>query len=260
MDTLMIERRAGGVAYVEMARPAVLNAFNEQMIQELEEAFQTLSQDTRVRAVVLAGQGKAFSAGADLQWMQRASEATLEWNVADARKFASMLHSIATCAKPTIARVHGLALGGGAGLACACDLVVASSDARFAVSETKFGILPSVIGPYLINAVGKREALRLALTTRRIGADEARRISLVHELAAPERLNEAVDTVVAELLANGPMALAETKKLFAQLAVGPVTSEVRELTAQTIARVRGTYEAREGFAAFLGKRSPAWSQ
>ena len=153
MDTLMIERRAGGVAYVEMARPAVLNAFNEQMIQELEEAFQTLSQDTRVRAVVLAGQGKAFSAGADLQWMQRASEATLEWNVADARKFASMLHSIATCAKPTIARVHGLALGGGAGLACACDLVVASSDARFAVSETKFGILPSVIGPYLINAV-----------------------------------------------------------------------------------------------------------
>ncbi len=260
MKTLTIELRDDGVACVEMARPAVFNAFNEQMIEELDESFRSLGQQEGLRAIVLSGEGKAFSAGADLQWMQRASEASLEWNVADARRFAGMLNRIATCPKPTLARVHGLALGGGVGLACACDLVVASQDARFAVSETKFGILPSVIGPYLTNAVGKRQALRLALTTRRIDAEEAHRIGLVHEVASADQLDAVIDGLLAEVLANGPQALAETKALFAQLSVGPVTADVRELTAQTIARVRGTDEAREGFAAFLGKRPPAWSR
>ena len=259
MKTLKIERHGDGVVRIEMARPAVFNAFNEQMIQELEASFRTLGQDEQVRAIVLAGQGRVFSAGADLEWMQRASQSTLDWNVADARRFASMLESIAACPKPTIAQVHGLALGGGVGLACACDLAVASDDAKFAVSETKFGILPSVIGPYLTNAVGKRHALRLALTTRRIGAEEAQRIGLVQEIAQPGKLNEVVTALIGEILANGPRALAETKNLFAQLAVGPIATEVRELTAQTIARVRGTEEAREGFAAFLAKRPPAWS-
>jgi methylglutaconyl-CoA hydratase len=211
-----------------------------------------------VRVIVLAGEGKHFSAGADLQWMQRASHASLEWNVADARKFAGMLARIEACAKPTIARVQGAALGGGVGLAAACDIAVAADNASFSVSEAKFGILPAVIGPYVTNAVGKRHARRLALTATRIGAAEALAMGLVQQVTTLDGLDAAVDATVKELLVCGPQAQAEIKQLFAQLAVGPITPEVRELTAQTISRVRGTDEAKEGFAAFLGKRPANW--
>jgi methylglutaconyl-CoA hydratase len=259
MDSLRISTRAPGVAQVTMARPAVFNAFDEAMIGELDAAFAQLEADTDVRVIVLAGEGKHFSAGADLQWMQRASEASLEWNVADARRFAGMLARIERCAKPTVARVQGAALGGGVGLACVCDIAVAAANASFSVSEAKFGILPSVIGPYVTNAVGKRQARRLALTAERIGAEEALALGLVTKLVALDDLDAAVDEVVALLLAGGPQAQREIKTLFAQLPVGPVTDATVELTAQTIARVRGTDEAREGFAAFLGKRAAAWT-
>jgi len=257
-ETLRVESRGPGVACVTMARPAVFNAFDEAMIGELDAAFAALEADPAVRVIVLAGEGKHFSAGADLQWMQRASQATLEWNIADARRFAGMLGRIEACPKPTVARVHGAALGGGIGLAAACDIAIASDNASFAVSEAKFGILPSVIGPYLTNAVGKRQAKRLALTTERIGATEALEMGLVQRVVVPEQLDAAIDEVVQNLLVGGPNAHREIKQLFAQLHQGPVTAEVRELTAQTIARVRGTTEAREGFAAFLGKRPAPW--
>ena len=259
MDSLWISTRAPGVAQVTMARPAVFNAFDEAMIGELDAAFAQLEADTEVRVIVLASEGKHFSAGADLQWMQRASEASLEWNVADARRFAGMLARIERCPKPTVARVQGAALGGGVGLACVCDIAVAAANASFSVSEARFGILPSVIGPYVTNAVGKRQARRLALTAERIGAEEALALGLVTKLVALDALDAAVDEVVAQLLAGGPQAQREIKKLFAQLPVGPVTDATVELTAQTIARVRGTDEAREGFAAFLGKRAAAWT-
>ena len=258
MKTLEITRRAQGVAQVTMSRPEVFNAFDEAMIAELYLAFAQLADDTEVRVIVLAGAGKHFSAGADLQWMQRASAATQEWNLQDARRFAAMLHRIQSCPQPTVARVQGAALGGGVGLACACDIAIAADNASFSVSEAKFGILPAVIGPYVTNAVGKRQALRLALTTTRIGAAEALAIGLVQQVASAETHDAAVDAVVAELLAGGPNAQREIKQLFAQLAVGPITAEVRELTAQTISRVRGSDEAREGFAAFLGKRRANW--
>jgi methylglutaconyl-CoA hydratase len=258
MHTLELIRAAGGVARVRMNRPEVFNAFDEQMIGELADVFDRLGGDAAVRVIVLDGAGKAFSAGADLQWMRRASAATFDWNVADARRFADMLHRIHTCPKPTIARVHGVALGGGVGLICACDIAVASEDATFAVSEGRFGILPSVIAPYLVNAVGKRAAQRLALTTSRIGAAEAGAIGLVQRVVLAEQLDAAVDAFVQELLVAGPGAQREIKALFARLEDGPVTAEVRELSAQTIARVRGTDEAREGFSAFLAKRPPAW--
>jgi methylglutaconyl-CoA hydratase len=248
----------GPVARVRMNRPQVFNAFDEAMIGELDQAFSALTADATVRVIVLEGAGKAFSAGADLQWMQRASSASLEWNEADARRFAGMLHTLHRCPKPTIAKVHGVALGGGVGLTCACDIAIASEDAKFSVSEAKFGILPSVIGPYLTNAVGKRQALRLALTTQRIGAAEALAIGLVQQVVPNAELDPAVEAAVAELLTGGPNALAEIKALFAQFHVGPITPEVRELTARTIARVRGTDEAREGFAAFLAKRPASW--
>lgn len=241
-----------------MSRPAVFNAFDEAMIAELDAAFARLQDDAAVRVIVLAGEGKHFSAGADLQWMQRASEASQDWNLQDARKFAAMLSRIETCPKPTIARVQGAALGGGVGLACACDIAIAADNASFSVSEARFGILPAVIGPYVTNAVGKRHAKRLALTTVRIGAAEALAIGLVQQVVPPAELDAAVDKTVADLLAGGPNAQREIKALFAQLPVGPITPEVRELTAQTIARVRGSDEAREGFAAFLAKRPPSW--
>jgi len=258
LKTLKVSRRAAGVAQVTMARPAVFNAFDEAMIAELDAVFAELSADPAVRVIVLAGEGKHFSAGADLQWMQRASAASQDWNLEDARRFAAMLSRIETCPKPTVARVQGAALGGGVGLACVCDIAIAADNASFAVSEAKFGILPAVIGPYVTNAVGKRQARRLALTTTRIAAAEALSIGLVQQLVALDDLDAAIDATVKELLIGGPNAQAEIKTLYAQFEVGPVTPEVRELTAQTISRVRGTDEAREGFAAFLGKRPANW--
>lgn len=257
-STIKLSMRAMGVAEVTMARPNVFNAFDETMVGELDAAFQQLIADPAVRVIVLAGEGKHFSAGADLQWMQRASTATLEWNLADARRFAGMFSKIETCPKPTVARVNGAALGGGVGLLCACDIAIAADNASFSVSEAKFGIIPSVIGPYVTNAVGKRHARRLALTTTRIKADEALRIGLVHQVTSLEDLDAAVDATVTELLAGGPEAQREIKELFAQLAVGSVTEEVRDLTARTISRIRGSDEAREGFAAFLEKRPAQW--
>ena len=257
-QTLTVTRRAAGVAQVTMSRPAVFNAFDEAMIGELDAAFVHLADDASVRVIVLAGEGKHFSAGADLQWMVRASKASREWNLEDARRFAGMLSRIENCPKPTVARIQGAALGGGVGLACVCDIAIATENAAFAVSEAKFGILPSVIGPYVVNAVGKRQARRLALATTRITASEALAIGLVQRVVTADALDAAVDTTVTELLAGGPLAQAEIKQLFAQLAAGPITAEVRELTAQTISRVRGTEEAREGFAAFLEKRPANW--
>lgn len=258
MKNLTLSSRAPGVAQVTMSRPAVFNAFDEAMITELETAFTQLSSDPAVRVIVLAGEGRHFSAGADLQWMQRASTASREWNLDDARRFVGMLACIESCPKPTVARVQGAALGGGVGLVCACDLAIAADNASFAVSEARFGILPAVIGPYVVNAVGKRQARRLALTTTRIAAAEALAIGLVQQVVGLDALDAALDAAIAELLTGGPGAQREIKQLFAQLEVGPITNEVRELTAQTISRVRGTDEAREGFAAFLGKRPPNW--
>ncbi len=256
--TLEITPRGNAVAQITMSRPDVFNAFDEVMIGELDAAFEQLINDAGVRVIVLAGAGKHFSAGADLKWMQRASEESREWNLADARRFAAMLGKIDACPKPTLARIQGAALGGGVGLACTCDVAIAADNASFAVSEARFGILPAAISPYVINAVGKRHARRLALTMSRIRAAEALALGLVHQVSTLEDLDTAVDAAIAELLAGGPHAQREIKALFAQLEVGPVTAEVRELTAQTISRVRGTAEAREGFAAFLDKRPPDW--
>ena len=259
MPNLLIEHRTPGVAQVTMSRPEVFNAFDEAMIAELDAAFATLADDAGVRVIVLAGAGKHFSAGADLAWMQRASLATAAWNQADARRFAAMLARIDACPKPTVARVHGAALGGGVGLICACDVAIASDNAIFSVSEARFGILPAVIGPYLSNAVGKRQARRLALTATRITAPEALMMGLLQQVVTANGLDAAIDTTVQALLAGGPNAQREIKALFAQYEVGPITAEVQALSAETIARVRGTAEAREGFAAFLAKRPAAWT-
>lgn len=256
---LLIERGTEGVARVTLNRPEVLNAFDEPLIAALTEAFTVLGADPRVRVIVLGATGRSFCAGADIAWMRRAAANTEEANREDARAFAAMMHSVASCPKPVIARIQGGAFGGGVGLACAADIAIASSDAVLAVSEARFGIIPSVIGPYVVNAVGRRQAKRLALTAQRIDAATALDMGLLAQVCDDiESLDRAVQACVAQLLPNGPGAQAEIKRLFGELACGPVTDDVRELTARTICRIRTTDEAREGFAAFVEKRPASW--
>lgn len=256
--TLNVVTDERGVTRVILSREQTLNAFDETMIEELTAVFERFGQSDATRVVVLAAAGRAFSAGADLRWMERASRNSREANLEDARRFARMMQVMHECPKPVLARVQGVAYGGGVGLCCACDIVFATPQARFAVSEAKFGILPSVIGPYLNNVVGKRNALRLALTAELIDAGRALQMGLVQEVVEADQLDAAIERTVAQLLANGPCALAEIKHLFSDLAVAPIDEGVRELTATTIARVRATDEAREGFSAFLAKRPAAW--
>ena len=252
------QRAANGVVTLTMARPERHNAFDETMIESLHSAITQAAADPGVRVVVLAGAGKSFSAGADIGWMRRAAAASEADNLADAERFAAMLAAIAHCPKPTVARVQGLALGGGVGLACACDIAIAAEGTQFAISEARFGILPAVIGPYVIRAIGQRQAQRLALMAHRIAADEALALGLVQQVVASDQLDAAVQTCVGELLQSGPAAQAEIKALFAQLSPGDTGPAAQALTAQTIARVRATAEAREGFAAFVDKRPAAW--
>lgn len=257
-DTLEIERR-GAIATLWMDRPEVFNAFNEQLISDLAAACQALDADAGVRVVVLAGRGKHFSAGADLNWMRRASDSTEAENLADSRKFAAMLRGLCELSKPTIARVQGAALGGGTGLTAACDMAIAADDASFATSEVKFGIIPSVISPYVLRAIGPRHALRYFQTAERFGANEAKAMGLVNEVVPAAELDAAVERLAQALLACGPQAQLAAKRLVADLSARPIGPEVSEETAQRIARQRATAEAREGFAAFFDKRPPAWT-
>ncbi|WP_153163044.1 enoyl-CoA hydratase/isomerase family protein [Zoogloea sp. 1C4] len=250
--------RDGGIATIWMNRPDVHNAFNEALIAELTDACRQLDADDTVRVVVLAGRGKSFSAGADLNWMRRAADASVEANLADARKLAGMLRALAELTKPTIARVQGAALGGGMGLASACDICVASTAASFATSEVKFGIIPSAISPYVLRAIGARQAGRYFQTAERISAAEAKALGLAHEVVAPEELDAKVAAIVAALMQGGPKSQAAAKDLIRAVADQPVSDAVVEDTARRIAELRATPEAKEGLAAFLDKRPAAW--
>lgn len=247
-----------GVATVWMNRPDVHNAFNAQLIADITAACRALDADDAVRVVVLAGRGKSFSAGADLNWMKAAGEASVEENLADARKLAGMLRALAELRKPTIARVQGAALGGGMGLASACDICIASDKAVFATSEVKFGIIPSAISPYVIRAIGERQSYRYFQTAERIGADRAREIGLAHDVAPGEELDAKVAEVVAALLQGGPKAQAAAKDLIRAVANRPIDDDVTEDTARRISALRATPEAKEGLDAFLTKRPAAW--
>ena len=256
-ETLDIERQ-GAVATVWMNRPEVFNAFNEQLIDDLAAACGALEDDAGVRVVVLAGRGRHFSAGADLNWMQRASACTEAENLADARKFAAMLQALSGLPKPTIARVQGAALGGGTGLAAACDMVVAADNAQFSTSEVKFGIIPAVISPYVLRAIGPRHALRYFQTAEKFSAAEAKAIGLVSELVTLDELDAGVAKLVQSLLTGGPLAQQAAKDLIAAISGRQIDAAVGEETALRIARQRAGAEAREGITAFLHKRPAAW--
>ena len=255
--TLEIELH-GPVATIWMNRPDLHNAFDEILIAELTAACVALDDDADVRVVVLAGRGKSFSAGADLNWMKRAASNGLDDNLNDARALAHMLRTLAEMNKPTIARVQGAALGGGMGLAAACDIAVASTKAVFATSEVRFGIIPSAISPYVLRAIGARQAYRYFQSAERIDAVRAREIGLVHETVEPETLDAKVREVAAALLQGGPNAQAAAKDLIRTVDGQPVNDTLVEDTAHRIAHLRATPEAREGIGAFLEKRSPDW--
>lgn len=256
-ETLEIERH-GRVATIWMNRPEVFNAFNEQLITDLGDACAVLDADPAVRVVVLAGRGRHFSAGADLNWMKRASAYGQAENLEDARRFARMLRALADMSKPTIARVQGAALGGGTGLAAACDMAVASADAVFATSEVKFGIIPSVISPYVLRAIGPRHALRYFQSAERISAEQALAIGLVNEVTAVDALDAGIAAMVDALIAGAPQAQKAAKDLIAAVNGRSIDSSVCEETAQRIARQRATDEAKDGIVAFLEKRTPSW--
>lgn len=255
--TLEIELN-GPVATIWMNRPELHNAFDELLIAELTAACIALDADPDIRAVVLAGRGKSFSAGADLNWMKRAANNGVDDNLNDARALAKMLRTLAEMKKPTIARVQGAALGGGMGLAAACDIAVASSKALFATSEVKFGIIPSAISPYVLRAIGARQATRYFQSAERIDANRAREIGLVHEAVEPEQLDAKVQEIVDALLQGGPLAQAAAKDLIRAVNGQQINETLVEETAHRIAHLRATPEAREGIAAFLDKRSPSW--
>ncbi|OAL79215.1 enoyl-CoA hydratase [Acinetobacter sp. SFB] len=246
------------VATVWINRAELHNAFNTTVIEELQHCFTALNSRDDVRVVVLGGRGKSFSAGADLNWMKQAGQASQAENEADALKLAKMLQSLATLKQPTIARVHGIAFGGGMGLASACDICIASMDAKFATSEVRLGLAPSTISPYVIRAIGARQASRYFLTAERITAEQAQKIGLVHEVTTVEELDSKIDEMVQALLLGGPQAQASSKQLIQMVDQQVLTEELLLQTAQHIAHVRQGSEAKNGLSAFLDKQSPSW--
>ncbi|MGZ5067600.1 MAG: enoyl-CoA hydratase/isomerase family protein [Usitatibacter sp.] len=257
-DSLAIERQ-GPVGLVTMNRPERHNAFDDSLIQELTEALRTMEAEDGIRVVVLSGAGKSFSAGADLNWMKRMAGFSKDENQRDAMGLAALMRTLAHLRKPTIARVQGAAYGGGVGLVACCDIAVASQAASFALSEARLGLIPAVISPYVVAAIGERAARRYFLTAERFEAADAWRLGLVHELASGEgELDEKLGEIVDALLSAGPAAQREAKELIRAVSGRAVTSELIQDTAERIARIRSSPEGREGVAAFLDKRRASW--
>jgi methylglutaconyl-CoA hydratase len=256
--TLDIRRSSPHVAEVWLNRPEVRNAFNDGVIGELTAAFTTLGADPELRAIVLAGHGKAFCAGADLSWMRAMASYSWDENYADATRLAEMLWTIYRCPVPVVGRIHGDCYAGGVGLAAVCDVLVASDAAHFCLSEARLGLLPATIGPYVARALGEQASRRYFITAERFSAGQAQALGFVHELASAETLDAKVADVVAQLVANGPAAVKACKQLVQDIAARPIDATLRADTARRIADIRASSEGREGVQAFLAKRDPSW--
>jgi methylglutaconyl-CoA hydratase len=257
-QTIQTSIDARGVATLTMNRPEVHNAFDDHLIAELTAKLRELDREHAIRVVVLAANGKSFSAGADLNWMQRMAQYTEGENLRDAVGLASLMHTLSCMAKPTVARVSGSAFGGGVGLVACCDIAVAATGALFCLSEVRLGLIPAVISPFVIGAIGERQARRYFLTAERFDAAEALRIGLVHQVVEEAQLDPAVGAIVDELLKGGPKAHAAAKDLIARVSNRPIDQVLLEDTAARIARMRVSPEGQEGIAAFLEKRLAAW--
>lgn len=247
-----------GVATLTFNRPSLHNAIDESVITELKSALQRVAADAAVRVVVVAGNGKSFCAGADLNWMQRTACYDEAQNHRDALEFTELLAILDTLSKPTIARVHGPAYGGGVGIVAACDIAIGTPQAAFMFSEVRLGLIPAMISPYAVAAIGSRNARRYMVSAERIDAAEALRIGLLHEVCETADLDARIAKLVEQLLRGGPEAMARSKALVARVAHAPVDEALRDYTARGIAAVRASAEGKEGIAAFLEKRPPAW--
>jgi methylglutaconyl-CoA hydratase len=244
---------------VWLNRPERRNAFDAQVIADLTQTFQTLSEDPHVRVVVLGAHGKAFCAGADLNWMQSMADFSWTENHEDASRLAQMLWTIDRCPVPVIAEMQGDCYGGGVGLAATCDIVVAAREAHFCLSEVKLGLIPATISPYVMRAIGERAARRYFVTAERFNAARAQDLGLVHEVCELAKLSSTVDTLVHAIVHNGPQAVRACKHLVHELTLVPPGTDMRDDTARRMADIRASDEGREGMRAFLNKATPPWT-
>jgi methylglutaconyl-CoA hydratase len=261
-DTVLSSVDARGIATVTLNRPEKHNALDAVTIAALDTTFRSLERDSNVRVVVVTGAGSTFCAGADIESMRAAARASAAENLQDALRLSDMLATLNALTKPTLARINGNVFGGGVGLVACCDIAIASSEARFTLSEIRLGILPAMISPFVVAAIGARQARRYVLTGEPIGAAEAQHIGLIHETAPPVSLDEFVEKVLAALLKGGPAAQREGKELIREVSVGGrvLDRDARLVTAQRLARLRASEEGQEGLSAFLEKRSARWAR
>ncbi len=257
MDVLQVERR-GPAAWFWMNRPEVRNALNDELTSSIAKNLSGAENDPSVRVIVLAGRGQAFCAGGDLSRMERATKMTRAKSKAEAGRFARLLYRMHTFPKPLIARVHGPAFAGGMGLVAACDLVVAAEEAEFCLPEVRIGLVPAMIGPYIVRALGEQRARRYVLTGERFSAREAHRIGFVHACVTAAELDARVEKFVHQLSQAGPQALARSKKLLARVGKAAISPKLAAETAAVLAEARASAEAREGIRSFLEKRKPNW--
>ena len=258
MNTLELIRPSAHVAEVWLNRPDVRNAFNDAVIAELTQTFAQFAQDPQLRVVQLGARGKAFCAGADLNWMRAMADYSWEQNRDDAQKLADMLWALDQCPVPVVGRVHGDCYAGGMGLAAICDVLVASSNVTFCLSEARLGLSPATISPYVVRAMGAQAARRYFVTAERFSAAQAHALGMVHELCEPEALDAKVAEIVAVLAANGPAAVRACKQLVRDVSGQPLSAELRAETARRIADIRASSEGKEGLQSFLGKRPANW--
>jgi methylglutaconyl-CoA hydratase len=255
---MILQKLDHGLATITLNRPDIRNAFNDEVIAEITQAFTELGQRQDVRCIVLAAEGTAFCAGADLNWMRRMADYSREENLADASQLAEMLRVIYECPKPTVARVQGDVYAGGMGLVACCDVAVSVDTAGYCLSEVKLGLIPATISPYVLRALGARAAHRYFLTAERFSAQEALRLGFVHEVVSAEQLDAKVDEITKALVGNSPNAVKVCKKLLQDVAFAPISQPLVGKTVEGIADIRSSSEGREGVSAFLSKRKPSW--
>jgi methylglutaconyl-CoA hydratase len=259
MDDLLQSVDALGVAHLTLNRPRRHNAFDDALIANMTNALGRLDKSDAVRVIVLSGAGQSFCAGGDIEWMRRIASQSMEENVSDATALATLMRTLDRVSKPTIAVVHGAAYGGAIGLVACCDIVIASERATFCLSEVKIGIIPAVIAPYVIRAIGSRQARRFMMSAEVIFADHAREIGLVHEVAKDVELAPSRDRLIEALLSCAPGAQVEAKSLISYCEGRPIDEELSNEAARRIAARRASLEGKEGLSAFLEKRRPVWS-
>ena len=257
-DTISVELTNDGVCHLILNRPAVHNAFDESMILELTQALEYLQSLDSVRILSVQGSGRSFCAGADLNWMRRMSQYDEDENFEDAQQLANMMNLLHRFAKPTVAFAHGNVFGGGVGLVACCDIAIAVDTTIFSLSEVKLGLIPAVISPYVVNAIGARSARRYFLTGERFDATTAQQIGLIHECCSQINFSDAKAKILDELLASAPGAQVISKSVIQEVLTNPISPELRETTAKLIAEVRASEEGREGVLAFLNKETPSW--